>query len=99
MHQADQIDSAPTELQLWEAEGGATDAPLAPMARRAAREETVLLAWLGKALVGEWHNLTTLLQRAVYDRAATYGAGSGSHGARRRLARYLHDHRDRPARG
>lgn len=99
MHQADPIDSAPTELLVWEAEGGTTDAPPAPAARRAVREETVLLARLGRALVGEWHNLTTALQRAVYDRAAPDGAGRGSHGARRRLARYLHDHRDRPARG
>jgi hypothetical protein len=99
MHQADPIDSAPTGLLVWEAEGGATDAPPAALTRRAAREETVLLARLGRALLGEWHKLTAPLRRAVYDRAAPHGPGRGSHGARRRLARYLHDHQDRPARG
>jgi hypothetical protein len=99
MHQLDTIDSAPTELLVWEAEGGAVDAPRADAGWPSAIGDTALLARLGMAVVGEWHNLTTPLRRAVYDRAAPAHGGRGSRAVRRRLARYLHDHKSHAGRG
>lgn len=98
MHRLDMGNPTPTELFVWEAEGGAVDAS-ADAGWPSAMAESALLARLGMAVVGEWHNLPTSLQRAVYDRAAPANAGRGSRGVRRRLARYLHDHKSHAGRG
>ena len=80
-------------LEAWDAEGGA---PAAAHAGPAAAGEHVLLALLGSALVGEWRNLPTPLQRAVYERAVRGGASSGGATLKRQLARFLHDRQQRP---
>jgi hypothetical protein len=44
--------------------------------------------------VGEWNNLPTPLRRAVYERAVAVGAAPGGDAAmKRRMARFLHDHK------
>jgi hypothetical protein len=99
MHQMDRIESAASELLVWEAEGGAVDASWTDAGWPAATGEAALLARLGMAVLGEWHNLTTPLRRAVYDRAAPARGGRGSRAVRRRLARYLHDNKSHLGRG
>lgn len=71
----------------WESEGGH---PLPPP------DDGPLLQRLGAALVGEWNNLPTALQRAIYDRAVADGGDDGG-GLKRLVARFLHEHKSPPA--
>lgn len=97
MHHPETISRARTELLVWEAEGGAIDAPAD--ASRPAAGDALLLERLGAALVREWDTLPMPVQRAVYDRAAPADAGRDGQAARRDLARFLHDHKQRPTQG
>lgn len=85
---------AATALEEWEAEGGASAGlPQASEhdAWRLSPLERLLLERLGNALVHEWNNLPTPLQRAVYDRAASGSSSWSRSRMRRQMARFLHD--------
>lgn len=86
---------AATALEGWEAEGGASASPQASEqgASRPSALERLLLERLGAALVGEWHNLPALLQRAVYERATGGSSSMSRLTMRRQMARFLHDHK------
>ena len=89
---------AATALEEWEAEGGAsTGGPRASEdeASRASHLKRRMLERLGAALVGEWHNLPSALQRAVYERAAGGSSSWRRLTLRRQMARFLHDHKAR----
>ena len=87
---------AAASLEEWEAEGGAgaglpqagDDGEPAP-----STFERMLLERLGAALVGEWNNLPAPLQRAVYERAVGGSSSWNRLPMRRRMARFLHDHK------
>jgi hypothetical protein len=80
---------AAAELARWETEGGSPPEPHA-----APLGDEPLLRRLGAAVVGEWNNLPTPLRRAVYERAVAVGAAPGGDAAmKRRMARFLHDHK------
>lgn len=80
---------AAADLARWETEGGSPPQPYA-----ASLGDEPLLRRLGAAVVGEWNNLPTPLQRAVYERAVAVGAAPGGDAAmKRRMARFLHDHK------
>ncbi|WP_280154376.1 hypothetical protein [Piscinibacter sp. XHJ-5] len=81
---------AAASLDGWEAEGGAEAGML-----QAPEDERLLLERLGAALVGEWNNLPAPLQRAVYERAVGAGSSWNRLPLRRRMARFLHDHKSR----
>jgi hypothetical protein len=53
----------------------------------------MLLERLGEAVVGEWNNVPRLLQRAIYDRATRGNSPRTRLTMRRRMARFLHDHK------
>jgi hypothetical protein len=85
-------------LEAWDAEGGASGA------REPARGHTVaatrtrerwLLERLGAALIGEWNRLPMPLQRAIYNRAVAGDPLRNGSARRRRMARFLHDHKSR----
>lgn len=78
-------------LEAWEAEGGAS-----ADADTLSEVDRLLLQHLGAALVGEWNNLPMPLQRAVYGRAVGGGASCDAATLKRQMARFLHDHKDRP---
>jgi hypothetical protein len=89
---------AATALEEWEAEGGASAGM--PQASdhgvpRPSPLDRLLLERLGAALVGEWNNLPTPLQRTVYERAAGGGSSWDRSRLRRQMARFLHDHKNR----
>jgi len=81
---------AAAELARWETEGGSPPQPYA-----APLGDEPLLRRLGAAVVIEWNNLPMPLQRDVYERAVAVGAApGGDHAAmKRRMARFLHDHK------
>lgn len=83
-----------TALEEWEAEGGVSAGlPQASEhdAWHLSPPERLLLERLGNALVHEWNNLPTPLQRAVYDRAASGSSSRSRLRMRRQMARFLHD--------
>ena len=89
---------AATDLEKWEAEGGAS-----PGAAWAGENgvappsalDRLLLERLGGALVSEWNHLPVRLQRAVYERAVSVSSPSTRPTIRRQMARFLHDHKNR----
>jgi hypothetical protein len=85
---------AATALEEWEAEGGASAGPQQASEHDAwplSPPERLLLERLGNALVHEWNNFPTPLQRAVFDRAATGRVPWNRLRMRRQMARFLHD--------
>jgi alkylhydroperoxidase family enzyme len=80
-------------LARWEGEGGALDR--ATQAGDTLDEmELRILTRLGAALLGEWTNLPTDLQRAIFTRASMpRGSGDEAH-IKTEIARFLHDHKD-----
>lgn len=83
-----------TALARWDEEGGAPAVPW-PLRRdldHLPAMERRILESLGAALVGEWHNLPTDTQRAIFHRAATERAPDPEE-LKARIARFLHDHK------
>ena len=80
---------AATDLEKWEAEGGA--GPIRASGADATPPlDRLLLERLGTALVGEWSNLPVRLQRAMYERAVSVSSPSNRPTIRRQMARFLH---------
>lgn len=82
-------------LAEWEGEGGAPADASGHAAPTPDALERLLLERLGAALVGEWNNLPSPLQRALYERAVRDDSPSHRLTVRRELARFLHDHKSR----
>lgn len=85
-------------LAEWEGEGGAPADAGGHTAATPAAPERLLLERLGAALVGEWNNLPSPLQRVLYERAVRGDSPTSRLAARRDVARYLHDHKSRGVR-
>lgn len=86
------------DLQEWDSEGGAPagGAPgVGDLPPPMTRADAPLLQLLGAALVGEWNRLPMPLRRAVYGRAVAGGTPGRAAVLKRRLARFLHDHKGR----
>lgn len=77
---------ARAELARWETEGGSP-----PPAT--SDGDALLLQRLGAALVRQWNELPMPLQRAVYDRAVAGLAPDEETAMKRRMARFLHQHK------
>jgi hypothetical protein len=85
------------DLQSWDAEGGAlpvTTQVRGNTASALAAVERQLLGRLGDALVAEWNNLPMPLQRAIYDRSVRSTTTGDPAALKRRMACFLHDHKD-----
>jgi hypothetical protein len=76
-------------LASWEGEGGARSSP-----RALADAERQTLERLGLAVVMEWNELPTELQRVLFRRASAAEQSYDPVQLRSRLARFLHDHKD-----
>ncbi len=81
-------------LARWEGEGGALNHPKKP---GDALDELDLriLSRLGAAVLGEWNNLPTNVQRAIFQRASTPSAIGDSATLKSEIANFLHTHKDR----
>ena len=87
--------SASNALERWDEEGGA-QAGLWPLPYETGvllEPERRVLECLGAALVSEWSNLSTDLQRKLFEHA-TSGKLRDAALLKTRIARFLHDHKD-----
>lgn len=81
-------------LARWDEEGGAPSMvwSLRDDAGRLTDPERRILENLGAALVGEWSNLPTDIQKAIFRRATTDKAPDPKE-LKAQVARFLHDHK------
>jgi hypothetical protein len=84
-----------TALDRWDEEGGAQDVawPLPYEASDLRDAERRVLECLGAALVSEWNDLPTDVQRRLFEHAAS-GKSHDAALLKTRIARFLHDHKD-----
>ena len=83
-----------TALDHWDEEGGAQDvAWLLPYEAGDLRDvERRVLECLGAALVSEWNDLSTDVQRRLFEHAAS-GKSHDAAVLKTQIARFLHDHK------
>lgn len=83
-----------TALDRWDEEGGAQEVawPLPYEASDLRDVERRVLEGLGAALVSEWNDLPTDVQRRLFEHAAS-GKSHDAAMLKTRIARFLHDHK------
>jgi hypothetical protein len=83
-----------TALDRWDEEGGAQDVawPLPYKASDLRDVERRVLECLGAALVSEWNDLPTDVQRRLFEHAAL-GKSRDAALLKTQIARFLHDHK------
>jgi hypothetical protein len=88
-------EDAPNALDRWDEEGGAPAGlwPLPYETGDLLEPERRVLECLGAALVSEWSNLPTDVQRKLFEHA-TSGKLRDAALLKTRIARFLHDHKD-----
>ena len=84
-------------LGRWESEGGATELPQGPelgqdIALLAAEER--ILRCLGAAVILQWNDLPTEIQRNLFADAASMSDPERRFRLRQQIARFLHEHKD-----
>jgi hypothetical protein len=84
-----------TALGEWEAEGGS----LGSESRRRkhiglGEQEQHVLRCLGGAVLMQWNELPTNIQRALFERAASLSKEDQTLALREQIARFLHNHKD-----
>jgi hypothetical protein len=84
-------------LARWEGEGGAPK--LKPVKNREvraalAKEEEHILRCLGAAVIMQWNDLPTQIQRALFDYAVSRGDPRQVVELKGRIARFLHKHKN-----
>ncbi|WP_049810664.1 hypothetical protein [Bradyrhizobium japonicum] len=84
-----------TALDRWNEEGGAQEQawPLPYRASDLRDVERRVLECLGAALVSEWNDLPTDVQRSLFEHAAS-GKSHDAIVLKTRIARFLHDRKD-----
>jgi hypothetical protein len=84
-----------TALARWDGEGGAGDVawPLPYEASNLRDVERRVLECLGAALVSEWSDLPTDVQRRLFEHAAS-GKAHDAAVLKTQIARFLHSHKD-----
>ena len=82
-------------LARWEGEGGAPK-PAKDRKERAAlaKEEEHILRCLGAAVIMQWNDLPTQIQRALFDYAVSRGDPRHAVELKGRIARFLHKHKN-----
>ena len=88
-------EAASNALDRWDEEGGAQPGlwPLPYETGVLLEPERRVMECLGVALVSEWSNLPTDLQRKLFEHA-TLGKLRDAVLVKTRIARFLHDHKD-----
>lgn len=86
-----------SELARWESEGGTTSADIGSGARQAhvlSPGEERILQCLGAALLLQWNDLPTSMQKELFEHAVTMGEANEIAQIKERIARFLHLHKD-----
>jgi hypothetical protein len=85
------------QLAIWDNEGGArlSDQDAAEEAQAAlASEEEKILRCLGAAVILQWNDLPTHIQRRLFENAASMGEPRQVSQLKEQIARFLHEHKD-----
>jgi hypothetical protein len=84
-----------TALGEWEAEGGSliSEAQRGKHIQLSEQEQYVLYC-LGGAVLMQWNELPTKIQRALFERAASLSKEDQILALREQIARFLHNHKD-----
>jgi hypothetical protein len=83
-------------IARWDNEGGAPKAPqedrneLAPL----TNEEEHILRRLGAAVIMQWNDLPTKIQRELFEHASSMGELNHTAELKGQVARFLHQHKD-----
>jgi hypothetical protein len=80
-------------LGRWDNEGGAVGPAPAPDTALSKDEERILKC-LGAAVMMQWNNLPTGIQRDVFADAASMSDPAQQFRLKQQMARFLHDHKN-----
>jgi hypothetical protein len=84
-----------TALGEWEAEGGSLiSEPQRAKHIQLGEQEQYVLYCLGGAVLMQWNELPTNIQRALFERAASLSKEDQTLALREQIARFLHNHKD-----
>jgi hypothetical protein len=90
-------ESAAGALARWESEGGAPQ-PKSESNRETraalAHEEEHVLRCLGAAVIMQWNDLPTQIQRGLFDHAISMGEPRHTAQLKEQIARFLHTHKN-----
>jgi hypothetical protein len=82
-------------LGEWEAEGGSlTFEPQRGKYIQLGKQEQYVLYCLGGAVLMQWNELPTNIQRVLFERAASLSKEDQTLALREQIARFLHNHKD-----
>lgn len=83
-------------LARWDNEGGALGPGREEHDQPAVlvQEEEHILQCLGAAVIAQWNDLPTEIQRRVFEHAVSMGEPRHSVQLKAQIARFLHDHKD-----
>ena len=84
-----------TALGEWEAEGGSLiSEPQRVKHIQLGEREQYVLYCLGGAVLMQWNELPTNIQRVLFERAASLSKEDQTLALREQIARFLHNHKD-----
>jgi hypothetical protein len=91
-------DSLASDLARWESEGGApgpaSEEPSRDMPVPLSEQEGRILQCLGAAVLLQWNDLPTSIQRQLFEHAVAMGEAGQSAQLKEQIARFLHKHKD-----
>jgi len=87
-----------TTLARWEGEGGALLGPASELSRdkpaALSEGEKRILQCLGAAVLLQWNELPTPIQRQLFEHAVPMGEAGQMAQLKEQIARFLHKHKD-----
>jgi hypothetical protein len=85
-------------LARWDNEGGAHNATSTDDDEQAvlSQEEQHILQCLGAAVIAQWTELPTAVQKALFEHAVSDCEPRSSMALREQIARFLHNHKNDP---
>ena len=85
-------------LARWESEGGALLGPASELSRDKpaplSEGEERILQCLGAAVLLQWNDLPTPIQRQLFEHAVSMGEAGQTAMLKEQIARFLHKHKD-----
>ena len=85
-------------LARWESEGGALVGPASELSRDKpaplSEGEERILQCLGAAVLLQWNDLPTPIQRQLFEHAVSMGEAGQTAMLKEQIARFLHTHKD-----
>ena len=80
-------------LSRWDNEGGAPGSPQTPDTTLGKDEERILRC-LGAAVIMQWNDLPTEIQRKLFEDATSMNDSARQFELKQLIARFLHEHKD-----